>query len=154
MPPPTHLLFFCKTLQSPHSSLIIASFLKFEKCEILKSCFMKCDRQLHRRRKMGDWGHVPLQDFAMNKEVPFLFKKCPLFLEEKSALEVSCPSKFEMLPTSLTNCICHIWKFLMFRSFSFLRFLCIITSLVLLRFTWRLEICHSSLFRPSFIKIR
>ena len=40
------------------------------------------------------------QHFGINKEVPFLFlRKCPLFLKEKSALEVSCSPTFEILPT-------------------------------------------------------
>ena len=47
----------------------------------------------------GTGGTCP-QDFAINKEVPFLFSENALFLKEKSALKVSCP-KFEMLPTSL-----------------------------------------------------
>ena len=38
---------------------------------------------------------------SINKEVPFSFQKMPLFLKENTALEVSWPPKFEMLPTSL-----------------------------------------------------
>ena len=30
-----------------------------------------------------------------------MFRTCPLLLNEKRALEVSCPPKFDMLPTSL-----------------------------------------------------
>ena len=30
-----------------------------------------------------------------------MFRRCPLLLKEERALEVSCPPKFEMLPTSL-----------------------------------------------------
>ena len=44
---------------------------------------------------------MPPKDFAINKEVPFLFLESAPFSQENSALEVSCPSKFEMLPTSL-----------------------------------------------------
>ena len=48
----------------------------------------------------GTGGTCP-QDFAINKEVPFLFLESAPFFLRKSALEVWCPSKFEMLPTAL-----------------------------------------------------
>ena len=32
-----------------------------------------------------------------------MFRACPLLLKEKRALDVSCPPKFEMLPTSLVR---------------------------------------------------
>ena len=55
----------------------------------------------HRRRNRGTLGARTPQDFAINKEVPFSFSESGPFFLRKSALKVSCPSKLEMLPTSL-----------------------------------------------------
>ena len=54
----------------------------------------------HRRRKRGEaWGTCP-EDFAINKEVPFYFRKFPCYLKEGVPSKRRAP-KFDMLPTSL-----------------------------------------------------
>ena len=45
----------------------------------------------------GHWGHVPPKDFAINKEVQFLWQKMPPFSYGKMSLKCRAP-KFEMLP--------------------------------------------------------
>ena len=46
----------------------------------------------HRCRNQEALGASALQDFTMNKEVPYsCLEKCPLFLEEKVPSKVSCP---------------------------------------------------------------
>ena len=58
----------------------------------------------HRRRyHWGTGEHVPLpQDFAINKEEPFLLlENAPFFLRKKVPSNCRAPSKFEMLPTQL-----------------------------------------------------
>ena len=53
------------------------------------------------------WGHVP-QDFAVNKEVPFLFlENASFFLRNKVPSKCRAP-KFEMLPTPLI--VIAIWN--------------------------------------------
>ena len=59
--------------------------------------------QYHRRRNRGGTGGTCPQEFAINKEVPFLYVGNAPFLKEKGVLKVSCHPKFEMLPTSLSN---------------------------------------------------
>ena len=39
----------------------------------------------------GYWGHVPPRFCNKQRSALFIFRKCPIFLKEKSALEVSCP---------------------------------------------------------------
>ena len=51
---------------------------------------------------------APPQRFCnKQRSAIFIFRKCTLFLKEKSALKVSCTPKFEMLPKSLAK-----WSFL------------------------------------------
>ena len=49
----------------------------------------------------GSTGGTCPQDFAMNKEVPFLVLENTPFFLRKNSLRSVMPSKFEMLPTSL-----------------------------------------------------
>ena len=51
---------------------------------------------------IGGTGGTCPQDLAINKEVFFLFSENAPFSKGKSALGTSCPSKFEMHPTSMT----------------------------------------------------
>ena len=56
--------------------------------------------KLRRRNRVALGVRAP-QDLAINKEVPFSFLKNAPFSYGKSALEVPCHPKFEILPTSL-----------------------------------------------------
>ena len=67
------------------------------------TCYLKPLDPNHRRRNRRALGaRAPPRFCNKQRSALFVFRKCPLFLKEKSVLEVPCPSKVEMLPTSLT----------------------------------------------------
>ena len=58
--------------------------------------FYESTGQTHRHRS-------PPRFCNKQRSALFTFRKCPLFLKGKSAFKVSCPPKFEMLPTSWSD---------------------------------------------------
>ena len=62
---------------------------------------------LHRRGiRRGTGDTCPLLRFSnKQRSALFIFRKCPVFLTEKIALEVLYSPKFEILPTSLATCV-------------------------------------------------